>query len=236
MALVKGICKNYGECSLADGKEIQEADKTNFVCEECGKPLYELTPSKKSKSSKVPVIVVAAVAIVLGAILACYLIFGKKTVPVERIVVDSAEYTLFVGSTCTIEASVVPADATDTGLVWTSSNPDIASVSDGKINTLKEGKAVITVKSNDGNAQSTVTVIVRPMPKITVPFGTYSGPANGLGGEIRVTRIYYLDLRNAAHETLELRPGDIITRTKFKNGELVGGFWQRGSECRSFHR
>ena len=40
MALVKGICKNFGECDLADNKEIQEVDKTNFVCEECGKPLH----------------------------------------------------------------------------------------------------------------------------------------------------------------------------------------------------
>lgn len=71
---------------------------------------------------------------------------------------------------------------------------------------------------------------------IQVPFGTYSGPANGLDGEIKVTRKYTLDLRNAAHDTIELLPGDVITRTKFKDGELVGGYWKRGSESRSFHR
>lgn len=42
MALVKGICKNFGECDLADEKVVQEADKTNFVCEQCGKPLYPI--------------------------------------------------------------------------------------------------------------------------------------------------------------------------------------------------
>ena len=42
MALVKGVCKNFGECDLADNKEVQEVDKTNFVCEECGKPLHPI--------------------------------------------------------------------------------------------------------------------------------------------------------------------------------------------------
>lgn len=41
MALKKGICKNFGECSLADDKIVQEVDSTNFVCEECGSSLYE---------------------------------------------------------------------------------------------------------------------------------------------------------------------------------------------------
>lgn len=43
MALEKGICKNFGECDLADNKEVQEAEKSNFVCEECGKPLYPVS-------------------------------------------------------------------------------------------------------------------------------------------------------------------------------------------------
>ena len=93
-------------------------------------------------------------------------------------------------------------------------------------------KEPVTEKPDDKNTQPA------PQPKssIKVPFGTYSGPASGLDGEIKVTSNYTLDLRNAAHESIELRPGDVITRTKFKNGEIVGGYWQRGTESRSFHR
>lgn len=75
-----------------------------------------------------------------------------------------------------------------------------------------------------------------PQSKLYVPFGTYSGPSNGLNGEIAVTKSYSLDLRNAQHQTIELLPGDIITHTKFKDGELVSGYWHRGSEGQSFHR
>ncbi len=43
MAKKRGYCNNVdGECSLAEEKTIQEADKTNFVCSECGKPLVEM--------------------------------------------------------------------------------------------------------------------------------------------------------------------------------------------------
>ncbi|MDR1883848.1 MAG: hypothetical protein LBR26_13860 [Prevotella sp.] len=45
MAKIKGVCKNYDECDLAAGKEVQEAEKTAFVCTECGKPLYPVKES-----------------------------------------------------------------------------------------------------------------------------------------------------------------------------------------------
>ena len=55
MAIKKGICKNFDNCSLADNNEIQEVDSTEFKCQECGKDLHELenvkvTPGK----SKLP--------------------------------------------------------------------------------------------------------------------------------------------------------------------------------------
>lgn len=59
-----------------------------------------------------------------------------------------------------------------------------------------------------------------------VPYGTYSGPANGTGGEIRVTRAYSLNLRKSNGESVYLQPGDIIYNTIFRNGELKQGIWK----------
>lgn len=39
--MATGKCVNIMRCSKAKAKEIQEADKANFVCAECGKPLVE---------------------------------------------------------------------------------------------------------------------------------------------------------------------------------------------------
>ena len=40
MAKIKGVCHNYEGCDMASEKVVQEVEKSNFVCQECGKPLY----------------------------------------------------------------------------------------------------------------------------------------------------------------------------------------------------
>lgn len=268
MALIKGICKNFGECELADNKEIQEADKTNFVCSECGKPLHKIETGVDPDPRKKWLLTIAGIVLLGGAGVGGYCLFGgEKNVPIERIEPAQGEYTLNVGDSTRIQINIIPADASVASLEWNSSEPGIITVSDGLVKAVAEGTALVTVKSSDGNTASvnviskldtpavndTIDNVVddnekKPVtrdsggentiskPAIKVPFGTYSGSPDGLDGEIRVTSSYTLDLRNAAHESIQLQPGDVITRTRFKNGELVGGYWQRGSERRSFHR
>jgi len=59
--------------------------------------------------------------------------------------------TLAKGSTYTLVATVNPSDADDPSLVWTSSNPNVVSVSaSGVVTAVGIGSATVTVKSNDG--------------------------------------------------------------------------------------
>ena len=44
MAKIKGVCHNYEGCDMASEKVVQEVEKSNFVCQECGKPLYPVKP------------------------------------------------------------------------------------------------------------------------------------------------------------------------------------------------
>lgn len=68
MAKVTGICTNKDSgCTLAESREIQEVEKTNPVCKECGHKL-KLVEKKNKKgkgSSKGKLIGIAAVAAVL---------------------------------------------------------------------------------------------------------------------------------------------------------------------------
>lgn len=62
----------------------------------------------------------------------------------------------------------------------------------------------------------------------TLKCGVYEGPMsgrtpNGIGGEIKVTRSYSIDLKNVDHETIEISAGDKIIQTKFKDGVLLQG-------------
>lgn len=80
MALIKGICKNFGECDLADSKEVQEVDKTNFVCEECGKPLHLLDSAKSSKGKRPDnnkLIIIIAAVVVLIALIGGFYVLGQ---------------------------------------------------------------------------------------------------------------------------------------------------------------
>lgn len=153
----------------------------------------------------------------------------------------------------------------DVTFVWTIDDEKVASVTQGgEVAALKEGKTSITVKvaddeklfaicqvevkdtipveSTSPEASSSETKTEKevkpigpqpPMPKVS--WGKYEGPANGLGGTIKVTRDYSLDLHNDG-EPLQLSPGDEIQQTKFNDGELRGGVWVHNGSRRYFTR
>lgn len=203
-----GICLN-DSCSKCKSKEVQQiAARKDFVCEECQKTLRECPPPKSSWDKYGKMIIGGSVAVIVGAAI---WYFGLKSNDSEPQINNPIVESVTESPQAITEEVDTTAEANDTII-------NTASVD-------------LSVDQTDGNPKTQALI-----PSIQVPFGTYSGPANGLNGEIKVTRSYTLDLRNVAHDSIELLPGDLITHTKFKNGELVSGYWHRGSKGRSFHR
>ncbi|TAH64552.1 MAG: hypothetical protein EWM47_12350 [Anaerolineaceae bacterium] len=65
------------------------------------------------------------------------------------------------GNTLQLNADITPADATNKSLIWTSSNPDIVSVSDtGLVRARKSGQATITVTTVDGGFTASCVITV----------------------------------------------------------------------------
>lgn len=62
-----GICINFGGCAKAKAKEQQEAEVTNFVCEECGKPLREVRSATTTGPNKKLIAIIAAVVLLICA-------------------------------------------------------------------------------------------------------------------------------------------------------------------------
>lgn len=61
-----------------------------------------------------------------------------------------------------ITASVLPEDATNPALSWTSSNPAVATVSNGIVTGIKKGETTITCEAQDGSGTQTtchITVV-----------------------------------------------------------------------------
>lgn len=95
----------------------------------------------------------AAFCILLAA--AC-----NKTVPVSGVTLSPSSLTLTEGEESRLTATVLPEGATDKTVSWSSSQPSVASVSEGLVHALQEGSAVITVKTADGARTATCAVTV----------------------------------------------------------------------------
>jgi len=95
-------------------------------------------------------------------------------VAVSNISITPKPVTLNVGETQTLTATIVPNNATDKTITWSSSNSNVASVSSNGVVTAKAtGTATITATSNNGKtATCSVTVTTSSATTITLHVGT----------------------------------------------------------------
>ena len=93
-----------------------------------------------------------------------YCKWKPKTVHVSGISLNKSEVSLHVDETEILTATITPANATDTSVLWESSNATIATVTGGKITALRVGSATITATANDGGQIASCEVYVTPIP------------------------------------------------------------------------
>ena len=83
------------------------------------------------------------------------------TVHVEGVKLSSASGKIIKGGTISLTATVIPANAADKRVSWSSSNTGVAKVSsNGVITAVAPGEAVITARSHDGGRTATYKVTV----------------------------------------------------------------------------
>ena len=88
----------------------------------------------------------------------------EGTVLVSFITLDQQNVEVIRGESVTLTATVLPTDADNTTLVWTSSDETVATVQDGVVTTLKAGEAVITATTtDDSDLSASCTVTVKPI-------------------------------------------------------------------------
>ena len=84
----------------------------------------------------------------------------KKEVAVEKVTISESSLSIKTGEEAKLTATILPEDATNTTLVWTSGNPSVASVTEGVVKGLSEGTSTITVSSEDGSKSASCLVSV----------------------------------------------------------------------------
>lgn len=84
---------------------------------------------------------------------------SDEVIEVTAVTLDKTEATVKVGKSLQLTATIEPSGATDQRLEWTSSDSDIAIVTDGRVTGVAPGEATITVKTTNGKtATCTITV------------------------------------------------------------------------------
>lgn len=104
----------------------------------------------------------------------------SSSVQATSITLNQTNVTLEKGQHFTLTATVLPADATNKTVSWSTSNSSVATVNDGLITAVSAGSAEITAKTADGsNLSATCKVAVTD---------TYSGSS-----DVSVLRIQFND-------------------------------------------
>lgn len=98
-----------------------------------------------------------------------------KPIPVEQIILSKTDITITQGEEVEIIATILPENATNKKLTWSSSDANVATVVNGKVKAKSEGITTITVISADNvQAQCTITVNKKQSDS--------SGAAGAIGG------------------------------------------------------
>lgn len=99
-------------------------------------------------------------------------------VVVKEVTIDPAELTLRVGDQASLTATLTPADAVDQTVEWGTTNPEVATVSDGVVTAIAKGTAQIWVKATAVNIADTCFVtVLGAMDQTTVTYNAVKDPA-----------------------------------------------------------
>ena len=115
------------------------------------------------------------------------------TVSATGVTLSQTELSLVKGATATLTATVLPTDATNQKVRWSSNNTSVATVENGTVTAVSAGNASITVTTEDGNHTATCSVAVEATSAVEdVVFASVVVSPNPFGEQLCIT---YGDLR-----------------------------------------
>lgn len=159
----------------------------------------------------------------------CNVKVNKKIILVNGITLNTNKLTLKEDETSTLTYTISNNNATDNKVIWESSDNNIATVENGVVKAHKVGKAIITIKSNDGNAKATCEVTVNEKDKLEVHFISHGGFYDD-GILIRLSdKVIFIDggrqgcieYNNKYLDTLGIKKIDLLIGTHLDNDHIV---------------
>lgn len=207
MAKIKGVCHNYEGCDMASEKVVQEVEKSNFVCQECGKPLYPVKqqPQPWWKKHQRELTLGAGVLIIGGGITGGILAFsGDKEEPAK-------------------ETAKVDTTQVDTKKVDTVPQPNPGPIGDPKpTGTEHGGGGVNQPAGGDGVKQPAGGNSAASSTSKNLGYGKYEGAMKN--GQPHGTGTIYYTTRHQVVPSKDIyaESGDYVTGS-FRDGMLMSG-------------
>ena len=97
----------------------------------------------------------------------CTVTVTSANTPITSITLNKSSLSLQAGQEETLTATVLPSNATDKTVTWTSSNTSVATVStNGKVTAKAAGSATITCKANDGSGKQATCAVTVSEPTV----------------------------------------------------------------------
>ena len=115
-----------------------------------------------------------------------FFISEDANINVTGISLTPTAYTLVgIGSQIQLTVTIMPENATDKSVVWTSSNESVCKVVNGNVVAVGAGSATITATTEDGGftAQCVVTVTI-PVTGVSLNYSTYT--LKGIGESVQL--------------------------------------------------
>ena len=116
-------------------------------------------------------------------------LWGEKK-KIEEITLNKTNITLYVGETETLVTTILPDDATNKNVKWSSRDTSIATVENGTVTAIAPGTAIITATTQDGNGKSASCVVTVENKVYLIKdgdFEEYGWAANG--GDVTTSKV-----------------------------------------------
>ena len=132
----------------------------------------------------------------------CAVTVNPKPISVNGITLENASIRMFVNQELTLNATVLPENATNKNILWDSSNKDIAIVDHGLIKAIGLGTTTITAMTEDGGYTAKCKLLIeeecqtQTLGPIVLDLGNVTATTACFSGYINVDVLTEYDMTN----------------------------------------
>ena len=148
----------------------------------------------------------------------CTINVTKKSIYATEVKLNKSSISIIVGGTYSLTATIVPSNATNNNVTWTSSNKSVATVdSNGKVTAKKEGTATVYAKTSN-NKIATCEVKVTTVKIESITFNTSNTILEK--GKTKTVKVS-IKPNNASYTSIKYSSSNNSVATIDQNGKIT---------------